>query len=600
MAVIYGTVPDAVTLAAFEASKIAVARWADVWQPDAAVTEKYSLWRSQVPIVDGQVTVDMNRDERRNLDITLGDPDGVLGYGPGAFWYDKIIKVYRGVVLPDTTDPGYVLLPGVTGNAVTFTRSALASVTHYEVAGRFRFDVAGVAQQLIGLSTTGGGLALTSGNLMNVSIAKTTSGVIGGANSSAAIPNFAATVTAGIKIWLRAKVTVSTAVCEYYYSLDDTNDIDFITWTQIGTNVTGSNAAGAVDLTKTTTPIFGSISISAAGLAGRMYAGYEAISNAKTIEFDATNYAGNAATFMATAGGTGTVASTGSVPAYLVASVNVPGNTWVTSLGEFIPDVIERPRFPKALHVTARDFTKKCLLSKFTQSTSWAVGSTVATIIKTIAQNAGIVKFNFATPTNVLSQIITFDRNVERWKAMKQLADSIGYELFFDGYGNLTLRPFVDPLTAPLYYTFKTGAAGNLVDFKKTTNDAQMFNRIVVYGDGPDNPLVYGEATNTTPTSPTSIANIGERVNTISSAFVGNNTDAAALALKYLKVSGLEQFVVSQTSLVIPWMEAGSAVELLVDDAAPGDPTRYLYTDFTIPLGLSPMDGNARRVTIVG
>lgn len=51
----------------------------------------------------GTVTVDYDRDERRGLDLTLSNDDGVLINAPGEFWYDKIIKVFRGVKVNEKT-----------------------------------------------------------------------------------------------------------------------------------------------------------------------------------------------------------------------------------------------------------------------------------------------------------------------------------------------------------------------------------------------------------------------------------------------------------------------------------------------------------------
>lgn len=51
-------------------------------------------------IIDGSVTVQYGNDVRRNLDITLDNRDGALDSDPDGFWYDKVIKVYRGVEWP--------------------------------------------------------------------------------------------------------------------------------------------------------------------------------------------------------------------------------------------------------------------------------------------------------------------------------------------------------------------------------------------------------------------------------------------------------------------------------------------------------------------
>lgn len=452
-------------MAEFESDYVRVARWVDIYEAD-----NVTMWRSQVPITGGSVSIDMSRDERRNLDLVIADPDGDLGYGPGYFWYDKIIKPYRGVTLQN-------------------------------------------------------------------------------------------------------------------------------------------------------------------------------------------------------------------------------GDIWVAPLGEFMIDQIQRPHFPSEIQVTGRDFMKKLLGDRFSQTTTFVAGTNVVAAIKAICTNAGITKFNFPTiDVRTLTSPVTFERNTERGRAALDLAESISSELFFDASGRLTLRPYVDPLTAPLSYTFQTGDplnpsgtrwavgtieglsfslttededflltetgdvimaesstpsvasdaeshflvaedldelmtedfdnlvtepseevvigsatqtiyaytnTGNLVSFTRSTADTLMNNHVVVYGDGPDNPLVFAEVENNDPSSPTRIAQLGRRTYSRSSVLVKNNADALLLAQSILKVRALEQYDVSLSSLVIPWLEAGDAIELLVDDAAVGDPTRFLLTSFGIPLGLEAMSASVKRITIV-
>lgn len=364
-------IPDMEIVALFESDVVRMARWVDIYEAD-----NETIWRQQVPVTDGAVSVDMGRSERRNLDVTFYD-DGSLGYGPGAFWYDKIIKPYRGIELDN-------------------------------------------------------------------------------------------------------------------------------------------------------------------------------------------------------------------------------GDIWATPLGEFLMDNIERPHFPNTISVVGRDFVKKLRLDKFPDTTTFASGLNIGTVIQTIAVNGGITKFNFASTAETLTANITFERDTERWQAMEELAQSIGFEIFFTSFGYLTFRPNVDPLTAPVSYTFSTGEEGNLVNFTKSTTDTFMFNDVVVHGSSQDNALVWGRAQNTNINSPTRISEIGRRMKFYPSAFVPNNTKATEVAESFLAVSALEQFDMNLSSIVIPWLEAGDAVEAIVPDAAPGDPTRYLLANFSIPLGLEAMSGSAKRVTIVG
>lgn len=591
-AIVYGTVPSDAIVAQFEGTSVQVRRWVDIYEADNT-----TLWRSAVQLTDGTISVDSTRDERRNMDLTLYDGDGDLGYGPGFLWYDKIFKPYRGIQLADVPVPGYISIDALTsGQYIVATRSAFTSVTVYELAARVSFAELGVLQAMAGWN---GGPFLphfevkSSGKLF-LSMALTDHSFAGAVDSSIAIPGLAVNTP----VWLRAKLTVSTSVLNYYYSYDDTNDYDLVNWTVLGTAQTGAHTGGTLDLSGSTQVIFGADYNGNNSMHGKIYAGAEITNTTgKQVEFDVTDFPEGASSFVATTGQTFTLVGDF---INLVPATFVEGDVWVTSLGEFLPDVIDRPRFPHTIHITGRDFTKKLLQSKFGQVTAFAAGTGIASTIQNLATNGGISKFNFVTDATTLASTVTFEADDSRWKAMTDLATAIGMELFFDSYGYLTLRPFVDPLTAPLYYTFRTGVSGNLVDYGRSTNDSELFNRVVVRGDSVNNPLVYGEATNTTVTSPTRIAAIGERMMpTITNAFVASNLEAEAIAIALLAVAGLEQYELKFDSIAVPWLEGGVAIEAVLPDSAPSDPTRFLLTDFTIPMNLGPMSSTARRITIV-
>lgn len=50
---------------------------------------------SDVPIIDGSVTVANDRDERRTFDMTI-DGTGIV-VGPDGLWYDSVVRIYRSV-----------------------------------------------------------------------------------------------------------------------------------------------------------------------------------------------------------------------------------------------------------------------------------------------------------------------------------------------------------------------------------------------------------------------------------------------------------------------------------------------------------------------
>jgi len=367
-----GATPTVGALAAFQADSVKVARWVDIYMPDNT-----TIWRSNVAITGGNVSVDMTRAERRNIDLTIYDADNTIAYGPGGLWYDKIIKPYRGVYLPN-------------------------------------------------------------------------------------------------------------------------------------------------------------------------------------------------------------------------------GDIWATCLGEFMIDSISRSHFPEDFQITGRDFVKKLQKAKFANTTAFSAGANIGTTIQNIATNGGITKFTFTATSATIPAVTTFDRGTERWQACSELATAAGYELFFDSFGYLKFRPFVDPLTAPISYTFQDGPDSNIASFTKATSDAFMFNHVVFYGSGNDNAMVFGEAENNLSTSPTKIAAIGRRMYFRASAFVATNVAATANAEALLNVMGLEQFDMNLSSIVLPWLEASEAVQVFTSRDEVGDPTRYLLSSFSIPLALEAMSGTAKRVTNVG
>lgn len=74
-----------------------VTRRIDIFESDGA-----TLWEPNVGFTEGNVNIDISRPERRIGQFTLDNTTGLLKPDPGGgFWYDKILKVFRGVDDPD-------------------------------------------------------------------------------------------------------------------------------------------------------------------------------------------------------------------------------------------------------------------------------------------------------------------------------------------------------------------------------------------------------------------------------------------------------------------------------------------------------------------
>lgn len=290
---------------------------------------------------------------------------------------------------------------------------------------------------------------------------------------------------------------------------------------------------------------------------------------------------------------------------------------WETPLGEFMIDRIDEDRFPHAVKVTGRDYSKKCLNSKLPYSLSFQSGLRVEEIITALGSNAGVTKFAMPVTTQAYSEDLVFARGTDRWKVMVQLADTIGYELYFMPNGALTMRPYPDPTTSPIAWSFTNGGGGTLVSYTRSSTDSRVFNHIMVTGaaigtdssnvpassvetSNTDSEVIFVDVRNDDPGSPTRISRIGDRVELYESDLFTSNEQALAYAQTQLRIGALEEYTMGFESLLLPWLDGSDIVEIVEDRVSEYTPRRFLLSNFTIPLGLGSMSGTARRVTVVG
>jgi hypothetical protein len=140
---------------------------------------------------------------------------------------------------------------------------------------------------------------------------------------------------------------------------------------------------------------------------------------------------------------------------------------------------------------------------------------------------------------------------------------------------------------------------GNLASFTKSADDSRLFNHVVVVGQATNQLPVTAEFTNTLAGSPTSEGNIGRRTYLYESNFVSTQSQADQLAATLLHVMSLESYEMDFESLVASWLEVGEVVDIVDPTPWTSQPTRFLLTDLTIPLGLGAMSGTGKRVQLV-
>lgn len=89
-------IPDDEVIDALIDGIVKVKRRVEIYEADGTTPFDIERWDSR--LIDGSITVDRERDERRMADFTLENSDGALELNPlGGFYYDKVLKAFWGI-----------------------------------------------------------------------------------------------------------------------------------------------------------------------------------------------------------------------------------------------------------------------------------------------------------------------------------------------------------------------------------------------------------------------------------------------------------------------------------------------------------------------
>lgn len=550
-------------------------RRVEIYEADAVTRWEAGAYDDR--LTGGSVSIDYSRDERRSLDLTLDNTDFALEHTPEKFWYDKIIKVFCGVEYIDTTpvistqvrtnlstNPRGVSSVGFSPNNVYWT------TTYNQSAAGHPLGVVTAAKVTVNDATNAGTTVVTLYN-------------------TDTLGNYGTARYFGAWVWSPVATTATVYCGGNQAGTTKSASVPANTWVFLQTAAKGTGYA-ILTMVKGSSVVLGDYAL-VTGVVSETTTTPGSFFDGAMPDFGNRDYAWT--------GAVGTSTSTETITLSTESAVTA---TWETQIGEFMIDSISEDHFPYVVKVAGRDYTKKCLLAKFGQATAFGAGSTIESVIKTIAQGAGITKFLLPLTGSALGKDYFFERGVSRWEAIKQISDAFGYELFFDAQGYLVMREYLDPITAPLAYTLETGEFGNLSSYNKTVNDTRIYNHIVVTGESADSDTipVSAESFNTEPSSPTRIDKLGDRTYQYTSSFITTTAQAQDVADKFLKIHSLEEFDLNFNAIALPWLEVGEIVEFVDPRPSAGQPTRFLLSSLTLSLGLEPMGGNAKRVSVVG
>lgn len=543
------------------------------WNPNAPDAEL-------VRLIEGNVTVDYNSDERRKLDVTLENIDQSLRPNPnGGFWYDKVLKPFYGVVYSaaDAYSPLAIIESPADQTLAVQVSHYLSSMgyDHNEMLiGETDMSVLKRFSHIVSVKST---TATDRPDILKALYAQgKTILTIGVGSGSAHIPLYSADIPTGSPVqWGIQPVTTDTPTSGSFVAQATSG-------TATGRAPTGTTL-GATALARWTV---GATPTIAAAIMRNGNGGF-------WIDIHLPNLSSSESRKL--------------LAAVLSYVKNItPVKTWETQMGEYYIDRIDSQNFPDNMKVTARDGTKKMMNDKLARNSTFAAGVSLRDLVAGQAALSGIPasKLKLDMGDETLASEMSFNAGTSRWDIVKSALESFGYERFFDAFGNFVVRKFLDPSTSPVAQTFGTGPSGNLVSFQKSVNDSRIYNLVRVTAapsDGDPNPIGYfGEAEVTDVSSPVHWSKIGRRVLPIDAPWVSSDVECAELAQTRLKVSALESYELSFESIYYPWLEAGEIVKILDPDALSIEPDRFLMDSISYPLSLGPMSATAKRVTFVG
>lgn len=580
--------PPAAVIAAFSAPTTQHYRRVEIYEKDGV-----TRWSKDVipRLVDGSVTLDYGREEQRHFDLALSNDDGMLRNEPGEFWYDKIIKIFRGVKLPASrsTVPSVLVHLGEAGSNPAAesdaVRSALSSFGFVDTSISFddfgphasmdRFDVIIMLSSDPEVKQAVQSYALAGGSVF-VDMAQAAS--------------FVGLVAADDEIGpSRESVTSDYTIYSVPGSLHPGAD---------GWSSFTSGRDWEVGLTPALMRSFGFQSVGLTDAyptdpyiasAEAVWAGGRESTGARLGVFLGSVTRGS----WSDAGFKNFIAS---MVRWLGEDLTL--GEWEVQVGEFMIDRISENNFPPQVAITGRDYTKKCLAAKFEASTQFNPPQNLELLIRNLAANSGVTKFNLPPTGIIVTKTFYYERGTTRWEAMKEIATAYGYDVYFDAMGFLRLRLQQDPTLGAPSFVVKGGADGTMSAYAKSTADTRIYNHIVVTGESSDEAVlpVYAVSRNDNPASPTSTVNLGVRTYTYTSSFIATYEQAKAVADNFLTLHALEEYELGFDILMAPWLEVGDVVQWVDPRPASDDPDRYLLTALTIPLGLGTMAGTGKRV----
>lgn len=559
---------------AFLAPISEITRRVEIYEQDGETPWRPEIWPEI--LVGGSINADNGSDERRTIDLTLANHGSAIDPTIGKLWYDKVIKPFYGVKLSrDVSRTRLVVVEAPD----TDQASAFIAMLPPDVAAFYRptaTSMADVAPFDV-VVAIGGTEELTKADLVAQAF-----------DNQKSVMTISTTAPAH-QFPVLSRHTTPQVERSGAPGMDPATSSELSAAVGAGwgiargfpvVRITGVNDGVGVAATTASDPSI---------LVRAYFAG------ARWIHMQQPGFTPD--WFTTTEGRDQCATFVGAAARWL--DVTAYTTSWEMQLGEYVQDSASvASEDPNLVEITGRDYVKRCQVSRLVASTTYDKGRTIESVIGNMALNSKVRKISLPDTGAVLDRDMTWEADVERWEVMKELATSHNYDLYFDTNGVLVMEKFRDPSSAPVDLLLNVGPLGNLVSRGLRTSDSQLYNHVVVVGEGADSeaPPVWSEAINNAPNSPSRVDEIGDRVIRHQASTITTAAQARELAQSMLSVAALEEFELNFSIPLLPWVAPNQVIGMTEEAAGTWGPDRFLLSSLSMPLDLSPMSGTGKRI----
>lgn len=190
--------------------------------------------------------------------------------------------------------------------------------------------------------------------------------------------------------------------------------------------------------------------------------------------------------------------------------------------------------------------------------------------------------------------VLAAGADTDPWRDARGIAESFGYDLYFDGNGVARVRSIPDPLASPVVISYAYGEWSVVLSRTKRSTFERTYSGVIVRGEASDIDTPVGAALwDTDPQSPTfADGPFGQVPYFYTSSMISTEEQAQAVCASLLpKVRGRVESI-AWTQLVNPAHEALDVVDVEWDD---GSTSRVILDVVTVPLSVSGAMGATAR-----